>query len=676
MQEKLLLNSFNCRGLGDGRKRRAVFQWLKKFFPGIILLQETHSTELCEKNWKQEWGGNIYFSHGTSCARGVAILIPKNMCFTINNMIMDDNGRFILLDIKHDDWEILICNIYAPTKDNEPGQVSLLNAISETLGEFGHKNIIMGGDFNCCLNPLIDKLGGDMESKSKYSQLLEELCEEFNLCDVWRVLNPDLKRFTRRANTKKGIVQSRLDYWLSSVHMIYNLHNTDIKPSIKSDHSILTLSFNIQNTQTRGKGFWKFNASLLRDKEYITRMSACINNCKDKYSDMINKSLKWDCIKCEIRTDTISYASYKAKRQRLFETELNIRINQLEIFINNGQLEYIDEFESLQRDLAEIQIEHSQGTMIRSRAELVDGDEKCSKYFLNLEKRNYNTKYIKTLINDSNQQLSRPDDILLEEEMYYKKLYSKNVNKSDHSINHCDFMKYCKQLSEDDKQLCDQELTVEELGKNLKLLPNNKSPGCDGFTAEFYKFFWKDIKLLLFDSFLYSFDTGILSLDQRRAVLTLIPKSGKDLRYLNNWRPLSILNTDYKILAKSLASRLQSVIGKIINRDQSGYIKGRFIGENIRTVIDILNYTSINDISGFLILIDFEKAFDSISWDFLFSVLNNCNFGENFTKWIRLLYTDSLLCVTNNGYASSFFSNSTWHSPRMPHLRSPFYFSS
>ena len=92
MTEKLSFNSLNCRGLADGRKRRAIFQWIKTYHPGIILLQETHSTVSCENLWKHEWGGSIYFNHGTNSARGVAILIPKQMNLTIEQTFNDNDG--------------------------------------------------------------------------------------------------------------------------------------------------------------------------------------------------------------------------------------------------------------------------------------------------------------------------------------------------------------------------------------------------------------------------------------------------------------------------------------------------------------------------------------------------------------------------------------------------------
>ena len=101
------------------------------------------------------------------------------------------------------------------------------------------------------------------------------------------------------------------------------------------------------------------------------------------------------------------------------------------------------------------------------------------------------------------------------------------------------------QLSYHDRMLCDEPLRIEECIKALKLLANNKSPGSDGFTTNFYKFFWIDIKEILFESYKYSLDNHSLSDKQKRGILNLLPKQNKDLRYLANWRPVSLLQTDY-----------------------------------------------------------------------------------------------------------------------------------
>ena len=121
------------------------------------------------------------------------------------------------------------------------------------------------------------------------------------------------------------------------------------------------------------------------------------------------------------------------------------------------------------------------------------------------------------------------------------------------------------------------------------------------------------------------------------------------------WRPVTLLNTDYKILAKSLANRLHKIIAKLINTDQVGYIKQRYIGENIRLMFDIMSYTTENELDAILAQIDFEKAFDSIEWPFLYKTLKAYNFGDYYISWIKLLYSDIKSCVGNNGYYSKFF---------------------
>ena len=115
-------------------------------------------------------------------------------------------------------------------------------------------------------------------------------------------------------------------------------------------------------------------------------------------------------------------------------------------------------------------------------------------------------------------------------------------------------------LNENNRIFMDRELSIEECAKSLKALPNSKSPGSDGFTAEFYKVFWGKISKLVFDSFMYAYDTGKLSIEQRRSVITLIPKKDKIIKLLKNWRPISLLNVDFKILAKLFALRIKAVL--------------------------------------------------------------------------------------------------------------------
>ena len=113
-------------------------------------------------------------------------------------------------------------------------------------------------------------------------------------------------------------------------------------------------------------------------------------------------------------------------------------------------------------------------------------------------------------------------------------------------------------------------------------MKNQKSPGSDGITVEFYKLFWNDIKQYYINSINHSFQIGSLNELQKQSIITLIPKQNKDITCLDNWRPIILLNVDYKIATKVIANRIKSIIKTIADNSQTGFIKGRYIGENIR----------------------------------------------------------------------------------------------
>ena len=291
---------------------------------------------------------------------------------------------------------------------------------------------------------------------------------------------------------------------------------------------------------------------------------------------------------------------------------------------------------------------------------------------MNLEKRNYNSKYIKKVIKTNGVEISEPSQILQEQLEFYTNLYKSrcsgqpNFDLLDtfHTIGYCPIRIYywilsnknIPKLNEVDKQKCDDGLTLEDLTYAINNMALDKSPGADGFTTNFYKYFWNELKQPLFDSYIFSFEHGQLADGQRKGLLKLIPKKDKDLRYLKSWRPVSLLATDYKILAKAQAIRLQKVASSLVNSDQVGYLKGRYIGENIRIINDLMHYTTKEKKSGILALIDFEKAFDTVEWSFLFNMLSTLNFGQNYIRWIKLLYSNISSCVTNNGYISNYFT--------------------
>ena len=166
-------------------------------------MQETHSTPDVEISWKNEWGGDIIFSHGSSRSRGVAILLPKLSEYKIKNVIQNPGGRYIITEIECFRDIYTFVNIYAPTQDKEKEQLLLLETLLEDIVKFEGKNLIYGGDFNIIFDPKLDKKGGS-----------QSIIESFDLCDIWRLTHEDKCMFTWHCKKKK--IFSRLDYWFIS----------------------------------------------------------------------------------------------------------------------------------------------------------------------------------------------------------------------------------------------------------------------------------------------------------------------------------------------------------------------------------------------------------------------------------------------------------------------------
>ena len=213
-------------------------------------------------------------------------------------------------------------------------------------------------------------------------------------------------------------------------------------------------------------------------------------------------------------------------------------------------------------------------------------------------------------------------------EKYFKDLYtSESITTQEQYDSFFQELRLPK-LSDEERDELEGLLTYDECKQILETFPNDKSPGEDGFTVEFYKCFFELLGHLV-ESFNEAFEANELSISQRRGVITLIPKEDGSLLDLSNWRPITLLNVDCKIATKAIAKRIEASLSKLINSDQTGFIKGRYIGENIRLIIDIMEYTKKHNIPGILVSLDFRKAFDSPEWPFIMRTLDVFNFGKS-----------------------------------------------
>ena len=304
--------------------------------------------------------------------------------------------------------------------------------------------------------------------------------------------------------------------------------------------------------------------------------------------------------------------------------------------------------ETVKKNLFDLSNKLAIGAQIRSRARYIEEGEKSTQYFLGLEKHRQSNNKI-TKLESNGKSITNSKDILFECCAFYQNLYKSSKPNEDDIDKYIRTCKLDNYLLTDDKNLCDEKISLQECTHVVETcLKKNKSPGLDGLTAEFYKTFWSIIGPFLVQVFSEVFKTGHLSNSQKRAVISLIFKSG-DRERLKNYRPISLTNTDYKILAFVLALRVQKVMKNTISDDQSGYIKNRFIGYNIRTIQDLIEYCDKFNKKGVLMFLDFKKAFDSLEWTFLKKVISKFGFGKNFQRWVNILYTGPEAVIKNNG---------------------------
>lgn len=186
-------------------------------------------------------------------------------------------------------------------------------------------------------------------------------------------------------------------------------------------------------------------------------------------------------------------------------------------------------------------------------------------------------------------------------------------------------------------------------------MAKNKTPGLDGFQAEFYLAFWSVLGSDLVDVLNCAFRVGFLSVSQHRGLINLVFKAD-DRTLLKNWRPISLLCVDYKIGSRAIAGRLLCVIDKVVSPDQSAGVPGRFIGEKVAYARDAIQYASDNDLPLAVLTLDQEKAFDRVDWNFLFCTLEHLGFGPLFCKWVQTLYSGVQSSVIVNGHLSEFFN--------------------
>ena len=441
---------------------------------------------------------------------------------------MDNEGRYILCDMMANGKNITLVNLYAPNDDNP----NFFNTLFTHFLDFQCEEIIIGGDFYLVLDIEKDKSGGLARTHLNAKKVVNDFCENMDLVDAWRILNPDIRRFTWRL--KHPEVHCRLDFFLVSQSILGNVTRTDITPGFQTDHSMISLNIS-SHTNKRGSGFWKLNTSLLNEETYVNLMKETIRETQDEYKDdaSVSPTLLWDMIKLKVRENLLSLLRKKKKRKTCNKQAiLENTISRLEKELESLNLEQqrkesiLENLEASKLELEEIVKMRTKGAILRCKAKWYNEGEKNTQYFLNLEKRHFKLSTISQLKTRDNTYITSDKDILSTAEVFYRDLYRSPLLPMTEN----DYFENVNTSRLDQSEVCHCEglLTKQERFEALKDNHSDKSPGSDGLPAEFYSTFWNEIAGPLLKALNHAYETGNLSITQKRGIIKLIPKKDAD----------------------------------------------------------------------------------------------------------------------------------------------------
>ena len=624
-------------------KRITLFHWLHEKKIDVACLQETFCTKTFNVNNYYDF--DIFHALTDSThSRGVCIVIRKGLNYKLVNKYASNDGRRLLINIEIGDEVLTIVNLYVPTTVKDRIQFMKRSCAWIKQHIIDNDRLIVSGDMNCCMSA-IDRVK-DNGDKSGYH--LKKLNKDLKLNDVWRDQNPADIKYTYRDI-------SRIDYIFVS-HLLSNIvTSAEIinVPKIPDHKAVVAV---VGGLEDKGPGYWKLNTSVLCDIKYQEMVKQVVQETTEELHDLNNPCMLWDIIKIRVKEASIKYCTMIRKEAKNELKELEQKLIDYDSMIDKQSDIH------KQSEIKEIKIRLKQAydkeyymqakaAQVRSRARYVEEGERSTKYFLSLEKRNQTNNTISALEMENGNTVTDNDGIIAEATNFYRDLYTSKDIKQDRIYEYLKGVNVTHGLTEEEALKCDGDISEGECFKAMSRMKLGKTPGDDGLPVEFYRTLWEIIKDPLIKSYRHSYSTGHLSTSQSRAIITLIHKKGSKKK-LKNYRPISLTNVDYKIIAFVLSGRLQSVIAKLIGSQQTAYIKGRFIGQNIRSVLDIMDYTKTFKVPGLLLCLDFRKAFDSLEWNFMHSTIEKFKFGQSFSKWVRILYNEPIAMVKVNGFIS------------------------
>jgi exonuclease III len=540
-------------------------------------------------------------------------------------------------------------NVYVPTyggkhsawKRREFFGDILLRAVRGGVGR-----PILVGDWNCVLDDRDVELG----VKGKKNVQLEELVKEFNYVDVFRVLYPDKLEFTwwRPRNSA-----ARLDRMYVPRELVEKLVAVEHVVSL-SDHHSLRVSFTsdflkdeVSGDETGRQGrhggplYWKMNVRILEEEDFIVAFRVLWEEHILKKEEFIDVADWWD-LSVKPAVQKLSKA-YSVLRQKSRGDTQDFLFFLLEEAVRKKEA---GEVLSIRARLRTMMLEDAWGFVLRSRFQQNVEEERASLYHVNRERHHGKRNCI--------DRIKVAEDVEEEDPVQVEKLvkdFFEPLFSGCHGRNGLNtgvpfvpaaggaevFLDPLVAMSEESRDKLEVVVTEEELLEIVKDLPSHKSPGIDGIPYEFFVVLFPFIGTVFCEVINCVLTRKRLTASMKKGVTRLLPKV-EVVPEVGELRPITLLQTDYKITTKVLVRRMLPVLPEVIMSGQLCSIKGRNIMSGVVMLISTLLYLQLHKIKAALVSVDQWKAFDRVFVPFLLMVLKAMGFGEVFVDWVRMLH--------------------------------------
>lgn len=583
---------------------------------------------------------HAFVNRDGKCA-GTAILVRK--AIETRDCIRSPCGRIVSLVMD----DINFVNVYAHAGSQFKSERD--NLFEMQILTHMHKtsvsDTILGGDFNCILEN--DDSRGNIK---KFCRGLRTLTNQYNLADVEMKLKGKKKQYTFYRND----AASRIDRFYSTNILSKKISNFETKAIPFSDHHAIQFCYQIDPNQRLpviGKGYWKIKNFLLKNDDISQEFSEVYENLKlrKKYIDNFSEWWSFD-VKNKIR-QFYKQKSFELNQQyRTQKDGWYAKLRQLEAKqlkgenVDNEMGKAKSEIVNLENQrLVSLSSNLQQNTMLEN--------EKMSIYQA--------SKITKMRSNQHSMQLKRDgvlcDQLETKQIVYdhYKKMFTGNrtSNESAPMLN-----LLTKSLTENSKQDLTEPISEDELLNTIKQCTTKKSPGPDGITYEFYQVHYSILKNDLLRFFNGIFNGSVTPLESfTDGVVTLIPKTGNKYD-INNYRPISLLNTDYKLFCKIIANRLKSCIEELLEEGQTAGVKNKSCIDNLDVIRTLVVKAQQSKKFKFVLLsLDLEKAFDMVCHERLWEVMEKFEIPQQFINCVKQLYKNAFSKILVNGFLTQSF---------------------